>query len=212
VLIAGGFDGFNYHFLSSAELYDVGLGFSNAWRPQISDITTPLNLGSSLTVAGSGFRGMSEGSGGAGVQNSPVDYPLMQLRGIESERMIFLPCTNWWTNTLTSLPVWNFPPGFALATLCVGGIPSTSRVVSISVPVPVTTALMAPALTNGSFAFYFTNRPGALFGVLSTTNLALPLSDWTVVGGIIETAPGKFHFTDTLGANEPKRFYSIRSP
>lgn len=33
-----------------------------------------------------------------------------------------------------------------------------------------------------SFQFAFTNTPGVWFSVLTTTNLALPLSDWTVLG------------------------------
>ena len=47
-----------------------GLLFSNAWQPQISTVTSPLVLGSSLAISGSGFRGISEGSGGNGPQGT----------------------------------------------------------------------------------------------------------------------------------------------
>jgi len=47
--------------LSSAELYDVGLGFSTSWQPQIATFTSPLSLGGSLGLSGSRFRGVSEG-------------------------------------------------------------------------------------------------------------------------------------------------------
>ena len=121
--------------LTSAELYDVGLGFSNSWQPQIATVTSPLILGSSLVLTGSQFRGISEGSGG-NTQDSSTDYPLVQLRRLDNEQTVFLLTTNWSTNSFTSLPVWNFPPGYALATVFVNGIQSTSSIVNISVPVP----------------------------------------------------------------------------
>ena len=103
-----------------------------------------------------------------------------QLRSIESGRTTFLLSTSWATNSLASAPVWNFPPGYALATVFVNGIASTSSVVSVSVPVPSESLLTsASKLTNGSFQFSFTNTPGAAFGVLATTNIALPLTNWT---------------------------------
>jgi hypothetical protein len=78
----------------------------------------------------------------------------------------------------------------------------------------VTTVVLAnPAeLLNGAFQFSFTNTPGASFSVLATTNLVLPLSTWTVLGGVAEVSPGQFQFTDLQATNGQKRFYRIRSP
>jgi choline dehydrogenase-like flavoprotein len=198
--------------LSSAELYDVGLGFTNSWQPQIATITSPLSLGDSMVLTGSQFRGISEGSGG-NTQSSPADYPVVQLRRLDNEQTVFLLTTNWSTNSFTSLPVWNFPPGYALATMFVNGIQSTSSVVNISVPIPTAPALTGvQALTNGSFQFAFTNSVGALFGVLTTTNLALPLSNWTALGGVVEISPGQFQFTDPQATNNLQRFYRSYSP
>jgi len=53
---------------------------------------------------------------------------------------------------------------------------------------------------------------GALFGVLTTTNLALPLTDWMALGGVLETSPGQFQFTDPQATNNVQCFYLIRSP
>src|ERR1051326_1896472 len=145
-------------------------------------------------------------------QGSPSDHPVVQLRSIESERTLFLLCTNWSTNSFTAAPVWGFPPGYALVTVFVNGVPSTGSVLSISVPVPSTPTLTAAKrLGNGSLQFAFTNSPGALFGVLATTNLALPLSDWTLLSGVTETSPGQFQFTDGQAATSPKRFYRVHS-
>src|SRR5206468_1962415 len=107
----------------------------------------------------------------------------------------------------------SFPPGYALVTVFVNGIPSTSSILNINVPIPtVTTLAGAKTLPNGAFQFAFTNTPGAWFGVLTTTNPALPLANWTALGGITEISPGQFQFTDSQAANTPQRFYLIRSP
>jgi large repetitive protein len=209
VLVAGGKGSLDY--AADAELYDAGLGFSAAWQPQIATATSPLNLGSSLALTGSGFRGVSAASGG-NTQDSPTDYPLVQLRSLESGQTTFLLSTNWQTNSLTSAPVWRFPPGFALATVFVNGIPSAGTLVNINVSVPAAITLTGTRrLTNGTFQFSFTNTVGAMFGVLATTNPVLPLSNWTTLGGVTEVAPGQFQFTDPQATNMPVRFFRVRS-
>ena len=67
-------------------------------------------------------------------------------------------------------------------------------------------------LGNGSMQFTFTNAPGATFTVLSATNLSLPLSNWTVLGGATEISPGQFQFTDPQATNHVQRFYRVKSP
>jgi hypothetical protein len=67
-------------------------------------------------------------------------------------------------------------------------------------------------VVKGAFQFAFINTPGAVFTVLSTTNSALPLSNWTVLGGVTEVSPGQFQFTDPQATNTSRRFYRVRSP
>jgi hypothetical protein len=69
----------------------------------------------------------------------------------------------------------------------------------------------AQTLNHGSFQFGFTNIPGAVFGVLATTNLALPLSNWTVLCSLTDSPPGQFQFTDPQATNGGSRFYRARS-
>ena len=212
VLLAGGYVVNAGGFLSSAEFYERGLAFDPVWQPQIAAVTSPLSLGSSLFITGSGFRGVSGGSGGNS-QDSPTDYPVVQLRSLESGQTLLLSSTNWSTNSFMSLPVWNFPPGYALATVFVNGIPSTSSVIDVSVPVRTAPVLTdTKMLTIGTFQFDFTNSVGALFGVLATTNVALPLTNWTVLGGVTELSPGRFQFTDLQATNGGQRFYQVSSP
>lgn len=208
VLIAGGVN--SKGVVSSTELYDIGLERSKVWQPQITAFTSPLNLGSSLVIAGAQFRGVGEGSSG-NTQDSAADYPLVQLRSLESGQTTFLLTTNWSTNSFASKAVWNFPPGWALATVFVNGIQSTSAIVNISVPVPTATTLTGTAMANGGFQFVFTNSPGALFGVLTATNLSIPATNWTALGGVVEVAPGQFQFTDPQATNGGQRYYQLYS-
>ncbi len=48
--------------------------------------------------------------------------------------------------------------------------------------------------------------------MLASTNPALPLSNWTPLGGVTEVAPGQFQFTDPQATNTPRRFYRLRAP
>ncbi len=53
--------------LSSAELYDQGLGFDPSWQPLLTAVSPSiLHSGSELTASGSLFKGISEASGGNG--------------------------------------------------------------------------------------------------------------------------------------------------
>jgi WD40 repeat protein len=212
ILFVGGYGGTNGTF-PAAQLYDVGLGFDSSWRPQIDNITSPLAVGSRLTLVGSGFRGISEASSGYGFQSSPANYPIVQLRSIENERMVVLSSSNYSAIFFTSAPVSDLPPGWTLATMFVNGIPSLSRMIRVTTP-----ALAAPTianlviLTNGSFQFSFTSTPGALFSVLASTNPALPLNSWTEIGSAPEISPGRFQFIDPQASNFPQRLYRVSSP
>src|SRR5262249_40716745 len=59
-------------------------------------------------------------------------------------------------------------------------------------PVPVSPKLISSTLADGAFGFRFLSLPLTTFTVLSTTNASLPVSDWTVLGGATEFAPGLY--------------------
>ena len=74
-------------------------------------------------------------------------------------------------------------------------------------------ALTSPTrLGNGAFQLSFTNQPGASFTVLTSTNLALPLNNWSSLGAPIESPAGQYQFTDPQATNSPHRFYRVKSP
>jgi hypothetical protein len=68
------------------------------------------------------------------------------------------------------------------------------------------------SLGPGGIHFSFTNIPGTLFTILSSTNALLPLSNWAVSGTAFEGPAGTFQFTDTNAASTTRRFSRARSP
>lgn len=124
VLVAGGAIGGYPN--ASAELYDVGLGFSGALQPQISSAS--FTAAGGLALTGSGFRGISSASGGNGGQDSPTNYPVVHLRRLDNEQSAFLlpdPTTTVSATGWTSEPIAPFS-GHALLTVFANGIPSAA--------------------------------------------------------------------------------------
>jgi hypothetical protein len=124
VLVAGGIG--EEPLLTSTELYDVGLGFQSDWRPKISKLK--LTGDKRLLLAGSRFQGISQASGG-NTQDSSTNYPVVQVRSIDSSEVVFtlVDAREGWSDTsFSSLPLTHFPLGPALATVFTNGIPSSA--------------------------------------------------------------------------------------
>jgi len=199
---------------SSAELYDVGLGFSVSWQPQIATVTSPLSLGSSVVLSGSQFRGISEGSGGNCGQDSPADCPVVQLRSVESGQTLFLLATNWSTNSLTSAPVSGFPPGYALVTVFVNGIPSTASILDIT-PLDLTQFRITSLLQQTNDMVLTWTTYGGTTNVVQATNgdawgsysnNFTDLSPQIIITG---TGLVTTNYPDTNGATNTCRYYRV---
>ncbi|PWU11119.1 MAG: hypothetical protein C5B50_24030 [Verrucomicrobia bacterium] len=68
-------------------------------------------------------------------------------------------------------------------------------------------------MPDGSFQLGFTNRSGAPFSVLGSTELSVASTNWPVLGPAIEVTPGQFQFTDPqAGARAAATYYRVRSP
>ena len=145
--------------MSSAELYDPGLGFDPNWQPLLTSVSPSIVQGSELTASGSRFQGISEASGGNGVQNSSSNYPLVQLLSLANEQTLFLlldTMAGWSDTSFTSAPITlmttsssGFPIGYALVTVFTNGIPSQSQFVlaATSTPSPTPTPTASPSAT-----------------------------------------------------------------
>jgi WD40 repeat protein len=67
-------------------------------------------------------------------------------------------------------------------------------------------------LPGGAFQFAFTGVANGTNTALATTNPALPLADWTVLGVVPEFSSGLFVFSDPQAADGVQKFYRVRSP
>jgi hypothetical protein len=111
----------------------------------------------------------------------------------------------------------NVPGDYVLAYTAVstaGAVGTATRRVTV---IPAGTVnrpkLSAPVmLANGSFQFGFTNQNGPTVSLLTSTNAALPLAQWTVLDAFEEVSPGLFRVNDVQATNHPQRFYLLRSP
>jgi len=63
---------------------------------------------------------------------------------------------------------------------------------------------------SNQFTLQFAGNPAFTYAVIATTNLALPLSNWTSLGTATITTNGLFQYIDSHGTNDPQRFYELR--
>jgi Immunoglobulin I-set domain./Beta-propeller repeat. len=98
---------------------------------------------------------------------------------------------------------------FVVVTNAFGSVTSPPAIQTVLVPSPMR-LIPAFATSNRSFILSFTNTAGATFSVLTSTNVATPLSNWNSVTGLVELSPGQFQFMDR--ATNGQRFYRLRSP
>ena len=76
-------------------------------------------------------------------------------------------------------------------------------------PIVLTDARM---LSSGVFQFAFSNTPNATFTVLSATNPAPSVAQWSVLGAASEISPGLYQCVDQQATNRSPCFYRVRSP
>lgn len=121
------------------------LGFSAVAQPQLTSAT--FNVAGKLVLTGTGFRGVSSASGGNGSQDSPSNFPVVQLRRLANEQSTFVlsdPTVNVSATAFTSAVVPNYS-GYSLVTVFANGIPSASVVVFGPVPPASDIAVEQPA-------------------------------------------------------------------
>jgi hypothetical protein len=80
-------------------------------------------------------------------------------------------------------------------------------------PLPAPILLTSPTWLPGSgFSFGFTAAPATSFSVLGSSDPALPLANWAVLGTATETAPGQYQFIHASAPSGGQQFYRVRSP
>jgi DNA-binding beta-propeller fold protein YncE len=149
----------------------------------------------------------------AGSDALPVVLPLT-----ENLRAPFAPSSD--QSWLTITGITNGVVSFSFTANTNTGSARTAHITLLGQTISITQVVIGtpPTLTgarmlaSGVLQFAFTNTPNASFTVLSSTNLSLPLSNWTVVGTATNTGGGQFQFTSQPTTNDPQRYYSVRSP
>jgi N-acetylneuraminic acid mutarotase len=207
MLVAGGIyfdlDDFDEHPLSSAELYDPGLGSSGARSPKITSAS--FDPARRLVLTGPGFRGFSSASGGNGAQDSATSYPLVHWQRLGNEQSGFLlPDPNFSVSDtrFTSVAVPGLPPGYTLMRVLANGIPSTASVVligfpSIAVELPGGTvvpdggthAFMSVLGTPASSIFTIRNRGSVILSGLTVVLDGTNAADFTLTSSPATLVP-----------------------
>ena len=204
VLVAGGFN--VGYFTSSAELYDPAAGNWTA--------TGTLGIARGIHTATLLPDGKVLAAGG---NHNTVNAPtLVALSNAE----LYDPATGTWTasgslnaarstHTATLLPSGKvlIAAGYYVNNLV--QISSAELYDSAAGPITLVNLVKLP---GGAFQFAFTAAPNGAHTVLTTTDLALPLVNWTVLGVVPEFSPGLFAVSDPQAANSTRRFYRVRSP
>ena len=188
VLVAGGETNLNRGATYSAELYDPATG---TWTTTGSMTTNRLWHAATLLPIGKVLV-----TGGKFVQTSPDSLSSAEL---------YDPVSGTWeaAGTMSGLFYEHTAPLMKNGQVLV----MTSLYIEAS-PFGI---MGARKPLDGPFHFEFNNTPGARLSVLGTTNLSLPLSNWSLLGSVPESPPGHFQFTDDLSTNMLQRFYRVRA-
>lgn len=111
--------------------------------------------------------------------------------------------------------IWRFAPNQSIGAAFATGLNSPTSIAiqpGLRLWATPTTLTNPEILPGGAFQFSFAYTVGTSFSALGSTNLLLPLSNWTVLGSVTEIWPGHFQFTDPQATNFGQRFYRLRSP
>jgi hypothetical protein len=111
------------------------------------------------------------------------------------------------TNSFYKLPAGNYYWSVQAIDTSFAGSPfATEQQFTIAAP-RIIQPLM---LGNGQFQFSFTNESSAIYEVLGTTNVALPVTQWSVLGLPVSLGGGLYQFNDAGAVGQSQRFYLLR--
>jgi DNA-binding beta-propeller fold protein YncE len=210
---------------------DTGHNAIKEWTASGNTVTTLVASGlvSAYGVAVDGTGNVYIADNGGAIRELPYAFvdPTEKLEGAGSGQDSLPAVLPTMANLLAPFSPTSDKPWLTLSGITNGLVsfsfavnPGSSRTAHISLlgqTIPVTqgappTLIGAQMLGNGVFQFSFSNLARASFTVLSTTNLTLPLSNWTVVGAATNIGAGLYQFASEPRTNDPQRFFRTRSP
>ena len=209
LLVAGGYDYQQRHSYQCGTVPDIGLEFvSPDWQPQIASAW--FNTSGKLVVTGTGFSGISSASGGNTGQDSPSNYPVVQLRRLDNEQSFFLLsdiAAGFSDTGFTSVPVTPFS-GYALATVFTNGIPSAAYVVRDVTP----QISSITRLANGHIVLQCIGVPNQINDLQVSPDLSP--NSFATVSPLPAAADGTgaFSYDDAGAVGLTRRFYRLAFP
>jgi hypothetical protein len=93
-----------------------------------------------------------------------------------------------------------------------GSVTSSPPAVLTVLTAPAFTTIMPAGTTGGFVLSGVGGTNNATFIVLTSTNLATPLAQWTSINAFQFGSQGQFVFTNTPPTNTPQQFYLLQSP
>ncbi len=170
-----------------------GSTVSLIWNPPVDDQTPSAGLNYNLRI------GTTPGA-------SDVLAPMAQIDGLRL--LPVLGNAQAGTNAVMSLPFGQYYWSVQAVDTSFAGSPfAAEQQFTVAAP-----RIIEPLwLANGQFQFSFSNQSSAVYEVLGTTNLALPLAQWTVLGPPVSLGGGLYRFMDTGAPGQAQRFYILRA-
>jgi N-acetylneuraminic acid mutarotase len=167
-------------FTDTAELYEEGRGAQPSWTPEVTAGLHEVAPGDTLTLSGSLFTGVSEGSNG-GTHSSATNHPLLQLQA-PGGSLTNVPATYWSANAVAATIPATLGKGPYWARVIVSAVPSAAWLVRVALPLAVSppSATVAPRQSQT-----FTASGGSDTGYV--WSLATNAS-----GGTIDAATGEY--------------------
>ena len=199
VLAAGGYTNPPSGEVATSELYDPGLGYAGSSQPQIGTCTSPLGLGGSLALTGSGFRGLAKGPPAAILRTRRAIIRWCNSGAWRADS----PCSCW---RPTGRPMPSPPRRWAFAArLCAG---NGFRQRHLQHGASSTSACRCQPHRSNQCAMADQRRvpvrlhqqPGSTVRRVGDDQSGIALSGWTLLSGVTEVAPGQFQFTDPQAA------------
>jgi len=110
---------------------------------------------------------------------------------------------------------WNFvaPGSYAAVTAhaIYGSGSVTSAVAAVTVNAVVTPVVSGPTKNGSGYSFSISGPTGQPYTILTTTNVALPLSSWSVARTNSAFVAGSASYTNST-PNDPQRYYRVKTP
>ena len=124
ILVAGGFGASN--ILATGWILRSGLAYPATRQPAMSPPPSSVVAGTDLSLAGSGFTGDSEASGGNGSGNSASDLPVATMQRLDNGQITWLGGVSFGATCLDIAAVAGQSPGPVALSVVVNGVPSQS--------------------------------------------------------------------------------------